>query len=113
MCSYECITSRRVLSPTVVLIECPFLTVDAEHVLSPFVRVFRKSTKCVYDGSFLSGSVRCHLRMMAEGSFYVKSFKRTAFDVTGSPSFSNAWRFTLTVSIRSSIASGVSLVIFG
>ena len=36
--------------------------------------------------------------MMAEDSFDVNSFIRTTFEVTGSASFSNAWRFTLTVS---------------
>jgi hypothetical protein len=81
--------------------------------LSPLVRVFKKSSRCIYDGMILFGNVRCHLRIVAEGSFDVNNLIRTTFDVTGSPSFSKAWRLTLTVSRKSSTASGVSLVIFG
>jgi hypothetical protein len=67
-----------------------FVAVEVVFILSPLVRVLRKSTKCVYEGSFLSGKVRCHLRMMLEGNFDVINVMSTTFDVTGSPSFSNA-----------------------
>jgi hypothetical protein len=61
-----------------------------ELVLSPFVRVFKKSIKCMYDGIFLLSRVRCHLRMVADGSFKVNNLIRTTFGVTGSPSFPKA-----------------------
>ena len=49
--------------------------------------------------------------MVDEGNVDVSSLMRTTFDVTGSPNFSNARRFTLIVSRKSSTASGVSVVI--
>ena len=57
------------------------------------------------------GKVCCQSRMVDEGNVDVSSLMRTTFDVTGSPNFSNARRFTLIVSRKSSTASGVSVVI--
>ena len=49
--------------------------------------------------------------MMDEGNVDVSILMRTTFDVTGSPNFSHAQRFTLIVSRKSYTASGVSVVI--
>jgi hypothetical protein len=35
-----------------------FVAVDVVFILSPFVRVLRKSNKCAYEGIFLSGRVQ-------------------------------------------------------
>lgn len=89
----------------------PFGSFDMGLIASPFARVLRKFIKWVNEGVLLSGRVRCHSQIVDEGSFDVITLVRTTFDVIGSPNFSNAVRFTLTVSRRSSTASGVSVVI--
>jgi hypothetical protein len=90
MYSGKSVGSRRGLSLTIMWVGSPFFTIVMELVLSSFVRVFRKSIKCVYYGIFLSSWVRCHLRMVADGSFEVNNLIRTTFEATGSSSFSKA-----------------------
>ena len=67
----------------------------------------------MYDSILLLGNVRCHLRMMDEGSFDEGNSMSAMFEVIGSPNFSSASRLTLTVSSKSSKASDVSSVILG